>query len=263
MKRDVEKQLPEKVEHIVLCNLSRRQRLLYDEYINSDRTKQTLNDSDFFSIMNVLMQLRKVCNHPDLFEPRTIESPFIMSRQESIKYHYSSFLYKAFQEDPLKDMNYPSLNFVLSEFETMSKLEYQQLQQFFPQRPLVQVISDNKNHLDHLSDHLMVSRPMAEGFAQGRKLPVNCNVLVKSNTKLLNHTIPSVFPYESSFYHQIPTYLNTACLPFAQQYYSLESANEPRYSTRSKPYNEFDIYKSALQSEEVNQYILKYAQKLY
>jgi SNF2 family DNA or RNA helicase len=28
--------------------------------------------------MNVLMQLRKVSNHPDLFEARTIESPFIM-----------------------------------------------------------------------------------------------------------------------------------------------------------------------------------------
>lgn len=79
MKRDVEKQLPEKVEHIVQCNLSRRQRLLYDEYINNDRTKDTLVDSDFFSIMNVLMQLRKVCNHPDLFEARTIESPFIMT----------------------------------------------------------------------------------------------------------------------------------------------------------------------------------------
>jgi E1A-binding protein p400 len=79
MKKDVEKQLPEKVEHIVQCNLSRRQRLLYDEYINMDKTKATLADADFFSIMNVLMQLRKVCNHPDLFESRTIESPFIMS----------------------------------------------------------------------------------------------------------------------------------------------------------------------------------------
>ena len=39
LKKDVEKQLPEKVEHIVQCNLSRRQRLLYDEYINSDKTK--------------------------------------------------------------------------------------------------------------------------------------------------------------------------------------------------------------------------------
>lgn len=28
--------------------------------------------------MNVLMQLRKVCNHPDLFESRHIDSPFTM-----------------------------------------------------------------------------------------------------------------------------------------------------------------------------------------
>ena len=81
MKRDVEKQLPEKVEHIVQCSLSRRQRLLYDEYINSDRTKSTLSGTEFFGIMNVLMQLRKVCNHPDLFEARTIESPFIQTEQ--------------------------------------------------------------------------------------------------------------------------------------------------------------------------------------
>jgi E1A-binding protein p400 len=76
MKKDVEKQLPQKVEHIVKCNLSRRQRFLYDEYINLRKTQSTLLDSDFFSIMNVLMQLRKVCNHPDLFEARRIESPF-------------------------------------------------------------------------------------------------------------------------------------------------------------------------------------------
>ena len=30
------------------------------------------------AMMNVLMQLRKVCNHPDLFEPRSIVTPFTM-----------------------------------------------------------------------------------------------------------------------------------------------------------------------------------------
>lgn len=30
-------------------------------------------------MMNVLMQLRKVCNHPDLFEPRSIVTPFFVS----------------------------------------------------------------------------------------------------------------------------------------------------------------------------------------
>lgn len=31
-------------------------------------------------MMNVLMQLRKVCNHPDLFEPRSVITPFVMGR---------------------------------------------------------------------------------------------------------------------------------------------------------------------------------------
>lgn len=29
-------------------------------------------------MMNILMQLRKVCNHPDLFEPRSIVTPFVL-----------------------------------------------------------------------------------------------------------------------------------------------------------------------------------------
>lgn len=72
--------------------------------------------------MNILMQLRKVCNHPDLFEPRTIESPFIM--QKRVTYHYSSSLYKTFQYDPLKDVNFKSLNFVITEFENIAQYEY-------------------------------------------------------------------------------------------------------------------------------------------
>lgn len=30
-------------------------------------------------VMNILMQLRKVCNHPNLFEPRPIISSFAMT----------------------------------------------------------------------------------------------------------------------------------------------------------------------------------------
>jgi hypothetical protein len=35
-----------------------------------------------------------VCNHPDLFEPRTIESPFIM--QERVGFNYPSLFVKSF-----------------------------------------------------------------------------------------------------------------------------------------------------------------------
>jgi hypothetical protein len=38
-------------------------------------TRQVLAGGNYMSMMNVLMQLRKVCNHPDLFEPRPIVSP--------------------------------------------------------------------------------------------------------------------------------------------------------------------------------------------
>ena len=42
-------------------------------------TRQALqNGGNFMGMMNVLMQLRKVCNHPDLFEPRSVITPFFM-----------------------------------------------------------------------------------------------------------------------------------------------------------------------------------------
>jgi SNF2 family DNA or RNA helicase len=76
LKKDVEKQLPAKHEHVVWCKLSKRQRLLYEEYMASRDTRATLASGNYLGIMNCLMQLRKVCNHPDLFEGRPIVSAF-------------------------------------------------------------------------------------------------------------------------------------------------------------------------------------------
>ena len=44
----------------VRCQLSRRQRRLYDEYMMSSETKSTLAAGNFIGIMSCLMQLRKV-----------------------------------------------------------------------------------------------------------------------------------------------------------------------------------------------------------
>ncbi|KAI9321900.1 SNF2 family N-terminal domain-containing protein [Dichotomocladium elegans] len=78
LKVDVEKQLPEKHEHVVYCRLSTRQRYLYDDFMSRAKTKETLSSGNFLSIINCLMQLRKVCNHPDLFEERAITTSFAM-----------------------------------------------------------------------------------------------------------------------------------------------------------------------------------------
>lgn len=80
LKKDVETQLPGKYEHIVKCQMSRRQQFLYEEFMARSSTRQALKKGgNFMGMMNVLMQLRKVCNHPDLFEPRAVITPFAMS----------------------------------------------------------------------------------------------------------------------------------------------------------------------------------------
>ena len=61
LKRDVEKGLPGKHEHIVRCRMSKRQRALYEDYMASSDTASTLSSGNFLGIINVLMQLRKVC----------------------------------------------------------------------------------------------------------------------------------------------------------------------------------------------------------
>lgn len=90
LKKDVAKQMPGKFEHVVQCKLSKRQRFLYEDFISRSSTRRAMfgrgngRGANFMSMMNVLMQLRKVCNHPDLFEPRPIVAPFDM---EPIQLH--------------------------------------------------------------------------------------------------------------------------------------------------------------------------------
>ena len=77
LKSEVEKQMPKKYEHVLKCHLSKRQRYLYDDFMSRAKTRETLDSGNLLSVINVLMQLRKVCNHPNLFEQRPTISPFI------------------------------------------------------------------------------------------------------------------------------------------------------------------------------------------
>lgn len=68
LKKDVEAELPVKTEKVVLCRLSRRQRALYDDFMQLAETKRRLRYGGAGGVLSVLLSLRKVCNHPDLFE---------------------------------------------------------------------------------------------------------------------------------------------------------------------------------------------------
>ena len=76
--------MPLKHEHVVPCSLSRRQRFLYDEFMSRTSTRSSISSGSYMHIINILMQLRKVCNHPNLFAEPDVGSPVIL---EPLQYH--------------------------------------------------------------------------------------------------------------------------------------------------------------------------------
>jgi SNF2 family DNA or RNA helicase len=99
LKIDVEKQIPNKQEHVIMCDLSKRQRQLYEDFIQCKSTRDVIEQGHYMSVINILMQLRKVCNHPDLFETRPIISPFVFEKQ-LIKYEIPKLIFDVNLRNP-------------------------------------------------------------------------------------------------------------------------------------------------------------------
>ncbi|KAM9779061.1 chromatin-remodeling ATPase INO80 isoform 2-T2 [Syngnathus typhle] len=100
IKKDVENELSDKIEILTYCQLTSRQRLLYqalrnkisiEDLLQSSMGTAQQSHSTTSSLMNLVMQFRKVCNHPDLFERQETRSPFHMSLPP---YVLSKFLYR-------------------------------------------------------------------------------------------------------------------------------------------------------------------------
>lgn len=72
MKTDVELMLPRKKEIIIYANMTEHQKKLQDHLVNKTMEKYVQEKSStgraMKTINNLLVQLRKVCNHPDLLE---------------------------------------------------------------------------------------------------------------------------------------------------------------------------------------------------
>uniref|UniRef100_A0A8D2Q4G7 E1A binding protein p400 n=1 Tax=Varanus komodoensis TaxID=61221 RepID=A0A8D2Q4G7_VARKO len=93
-KRDVEKQLTKKYEHVLKCRLSNRQKVMYEDVILQPGTQDALKSGHFVSVLHVLMQLQKICNHPDLINPRQSSSSFVL---EALQYRTASVVLKALE----------------------------------------------------------------------------------------------------------------------------------------------------------------------
>ncbi|XP_031102452.1 chromatin-remodeling ATPase INO80 [Ipomoea triloba] len=75
VKKDVVSELTGKTEITVHCKLSSRQQAFYQAIKNKislaelfDSSRGHLNEKKIMNLMNIVIQLRKVCNHPELFE---------------------------------------------------------------------------------------------------------------------------------------------------------------------------------------------------
>ncbi|XP_048651055.1 transcription activator BRG1 isoform X4 [Marmota marmota marmota] len=74
LKKEVEAQLPEKVEYVIKCDMSALQRVLYRHMqakgvlLTDGSEKDKKGKGGTKTLMNTIMQLRKICNHPYMFQ---------------------------------------------------------------------------------------------------------------------------------------------------------------------------------------------------
>ncbi|XP_063295908.1 chromatin-remodeling ATPase INO80 [Pelobates fuscus] len=100
IKKDVENELSDKIEILMYCNLTSRQKLLYqalknkisiDDLLQSSMGTAQQSQNTTSSLMNLVMQFRKVCNHSELFERQETWSPFTCTIKP---YQICKFLYR-------------------------------------------------------------------------------------------------------------------------------------------------------------------------
>lgn len=71
----------------------------YRDSFNSSRTQEALKSGHFVSVLQVLMQLQRVCNHPELVVPRETSSSYFFS---SIQHNVPSLVLGAIEKDASK-----------------------------------------------------------------------------------------------------------------------------------------------------------------
>ncbi|KAJ4988091.1 adenosinetriphosphatase [Stagonosporopsis vannaccii] len=142
LKSEVEKQMPGKYEHVVYCKLSKRQRHLYDGFMGRADTKQILSSGNYMSIINCLMSLRKVCNHPDLFETRAIVTSMAVPKSVAAEFEIKDLLIRKRLQQGLEDttVDLEALNLVFAHRAGTQLRHARRSQQIRATRPLEDLI---------------------------------------------------------------------------------------------------------------------------
>ncbi|KAF1944614.1 helicase swr1 [Clathrospora elynae] len=154
LKAEVEKQMPGKYEHVVYCKLSKRQRQLYDGFMGRASTKEILSSGNYMSIINCLMSLRKVCNHPDLFETRAIVTSMAMPRSVVAQYEIKDLLIRRRLREGMEDkeVNLDALNLNFARREQTQLGHARRIYPIRATRPLEDLIERQTRRLDKSTD---------------------------------------------------------------------------------------------------------------
>ncbi|XP_073201327.1 probable global transcription activator SNF2L2 isoform X5 [Lepidochelys kempii] len=113
LKKEVESQLPEKVEYVIKCDMSALQKILYRHMqakgilLTDGSEKDKKGKGGAKTLMNTIMQLRKICNHPYMFQH--IEESFAEHLGYSSGVINGAELYRASGKFELLDRILPKL----------------------------------------------------------------------------------------------------------------------------------------------------------
>uniref|UniRef100_A0A803YDU5 E1A binding protein p400 n=1 Tax=Meleagris gallopavo TaxID=9103 RepID=A0A803YDU5_MELGA len=135
-KRDVEKQLTKKYEHVLKCRLSSRQKAMYEDVILQPGTQEALKSGHFISVLHVLMQLQRICNHPDLINPRLSSTSYV---SETLEYRTASLVLSALERDIWKESDLSLFDLIGME-NKMTRYEAQMLPKQKVTRKLIEEI---------------------------------------------------------------------------------------------------------------------------
>lgn len=168
MKSEVEREMPAKYEHVIKCRLSKRQQFLYNDFMSRAKTRESLASGNYLSIINCLMQLRKVCNHPDLFEQRPIVTSFAMNRSAVADYEIKELLVRRdLLSDPEHERESVNLDVINLHFNDPSRSHLTPI----TSRSLKKL--DASEQLPHAKTQIPISEPIdtwtIEGYTNSMK----------------------------------------------------------------------------------------------
>lgn len=104
VKKDIEFEMVKKEEKTIMCKLSYRQIQLYKWIKDSIKNNKSSSET---VLANYVMQLRKICNHPDLLEKLDVESPYQFQLKD-IDISTNKFEVKCLNKNPI-EMNIPKI----------------------------------------------------------------------------------------------------------------------------------------------------------